>query len=972
MSTPSRPTQPPSDRAASVKLETAASPDLEADESDEDLTLQDADPDSPVDNAAAGGAAANSADSSGDIPNVPVQKRRRVTRACDECRRKKIKCDGKQPCTHCQVYSYDCTYDKPSNRRRNPAPQYIEALENKLSRAENLLRKFMPDVDLNDPNLDPSVQQEFRMREQARQKAAALRKEQSSSPAGLDGQLQSMIETVGQLDLDERGDYDFHGISSGSVFFKRMKEHFRTLLGRDYQVPFMPRPPRPAGVLSLDSPRSASSSPWEPTTAVPDIYDLPSKDRALALCAESLDNATCLLRIVHKPSFYEMLDSLYAKPAEAFLKEDNRNLALAYSAMALGCMYNVPDAEVADTSPYKISIEEALKYYSSARALLQDITECRDLASLQALLFMILFIQSISNLSTCYGFVGIALRSALRMGLHRHLPHPNLNPIEIETRRRVFYLCRQMDTYVSALLGFPLLLNDDDIDQPMPTPVDDQYITKDGILTPPPGTPSFFEAFNAHVKLMEILGRVVKNVYPLKGMDHGGVEGEGPYASYTISYAKIKDMEEELQQWNEQLPVAWRPSPDGPVEVVRVRNLLRFAYAHVQMVLYRPFLHYVSPRISAGKNVNERAYACGAAGISVARNIVHLGTEMRKQVSLVGPYWFTLFSEFFAIISLVFFVLENQDKPGSTEILADAVAGKDMISELAKKSMVADRISGALEMLFEQLPSSLKKVKARNVPSKKRPASGSRTGSLSGSAPQIYPGEAARRQAEIAGRARSSSTKQARAASGAVQQGVSFDGTPLPNPEFGSSFSSGFQYSPLTVPAQSPESLAAASIHEPSHLNLQHRASGAAQQIHRLESMMFPTNDPLAYPNQPRDDFGIQRPGVPGASPGGMPHHDPSQYYLPTNMYDGIEGQLLGPLPPYLMQTQTQPNFPFPTQMYSDPMLPSQQMHHMAPRHQHPQHNGQSQQERQRQAREFGDISANTTWHGMFPPPGMD
>lgn len=27
-------------------------------------------------------------------PSIPMQKRRRVTRACDECRRKKIKCDG--------------------------------------------------------------------------------------------------------------------------------------------------------------------------------------------------------------------------------------------------------------------------------------------------------------------------------------------------------------------------------------------------------------------------------------------------------------------------------------------------------------------------------------------------------------------------------------------------------------------------------------------------------------------------------------------------------------------------------------------------------------------------------------------------------------------------------------------------------------------------------------------------------------
>lgn len=39
-------------------------------------------------------------------PSTHLQKRRRVTRACDECRRKKIKCDGKQPCTHCTVYSY--------------------------------------------------------------------------------------------------------------------------------------------------------------------------------------------------------------------------------------------------------------------------------------------------------------------------------------------------------------------------------------------------------------------------------------------------------------------------------------------------------------------------------------------------------------------------------------------------------------------------------------------------------------------------------------------------------------------------------------------------------------------------------------------------------------------------------------------------------------------------------------------------
>lgn len=54
--------------------------------------------------SSAQGAAAPSSQGSKVPP--PMQKRRRVTRACDECRRKKIKCDGKQPCTHCTVYSY--------------------------------------------------------------------------------------------------------------------------------------------------------------------------------------------------------------------------------------------------------------------------------------------------------------------------------------------------------------------------------------------------------------------------------------------------------------------------------------------------------------------------------------------------------------------------------------------------------------------------------------------------------------------------------------------------------------------------------------------------------------------------------------------------------------------------------------------------------------------------------------------------
>ena len=210
-----------------------------------------------------------------------------------------------------------------------------------------------------------------------------------------------------------------------------------------------------------------------------------------------------------------------------------------------------------------------MKYYVAARSLLQDITDCRDLTSLQALLFMILFLQATSNLGACYALVGIALRSAMRMGLHRHLRHEKIGPLEQELRSRVFYVIRQMDIYVSALLGFPLLLNSDDIDQVFPTEVDDQFISSRGIMPSAPGTPSFFQAFNAHTRLMEVLAKITKHVYPMKGTEHIPFKGAKAAPSYRICHSRIKEIESDLHQWYERLPESWRPSPDGPIEVVR-------------------------------------------------------------------------------------------------------------------------------------------------------------------------------------------------------------------------------------------------------------------------------------------------------------------------------------------------------------------------------------------------------------------
>ena len=112
-------------------------------------------------------------------------------------------------------------------------------------------------------------------------------------------------------------------------------------------------------------------------------------------------------------------------------------------------------------------------------------------------------------------------------------------------------------------------------------------------------------------------------------------------------------------------------------------------------MLYRPFLHYVAGGCQHA-GIDKRSYACAAAGVSVSRNIVHITAEMKKRGLLIGAFWFTMYTTYFAILSLVFFVLENPESPTGQEILKDAMEGKDTLAGLAKRSMAADRCSKSL------------------------------------------------------------------------------------------------------------------------------------------------------------------------------------------------------------------------------------------------------------------------------------
>jgi hypothetical protein len=111
--------------------------------------------------------------------------------------------------------------------------------------------------------------------------------------------------------------------------------------------------------------------------------------------------------------------------------------------------------------------------------------------------------------------------------------------------------------------------------------------------------------------------------------------------------------------------------------------------------MYRPLIHYVAQSCQVGK-ADKRSFACAAACVSVARNIVHITSEMKRRGLLLGAYWFVMYTTFFAIVSLVYFVLENPNSPTGKDILKDALEGRDTLASLAKRSFAADRCTMSL------------------------------------------------------------------------------------------------------------------------------------------------------------------------------------------------------------------------------------------------------------------------------------
>ncbi|RCI03142.1 hypothetical protein CU098_012580, partial [Rhizopus stolonifer] len=93
-------------------------------------------------------------------PMEPRKKRAKIMSACGECRRKKTKCNGEQPCRSCQKSNTACVYptaaqlDDRKNHGGGPSKAALEAIEDRLKTIEDMLRTILHQSQppMHDPN----------------------------------------------------------------------------------------------------------------------------------------------------------------------------------------------------------------------------------------------------------------------------------------------------------------------------------------------------------------------------------------------------------------------------------------------------------------------------------------------------------------------------------------------------------------------------------------------------------------------------------------------------------------------------------------------------------------------------------------------------------------------------------------------------------------------------------------------------
>ncbi|KAH8822059.1 fungal-specific transcription factor domain-containing protein [Xylogone sp. PMI_703] len=432
------------------------------------------------------------------------------------------------------------------------------------------------------------------------------------------------------------------------------------------------------------------------------LRSLPPRAVVSAL-TDSLFDTPIVMAIIHRPTFDYRLNLIYTLDERDHGMEEIQFIQLLYSMVALGYLCSRANF---DSAGYEQALANGTKYFRIIRDSV-DMDNCTDLVSLQTIVFLNFFLVFTTRLTTCYTYNSITLSLAIRMGLHQNIRSTH-DMIKLETQKRVFWTIWLISSYVSTSLGLPNQINEEEIDQVLPIEVEDKNIGVSEIIPQCQGDVPPIVGFNKFVKLQRIRQKVMKHVYPTKGMKQRLEDGT---MSYVLSMAKLSELEQELTEWRRDLPHKLTLYQGAPRNLLRTQYLLSMSYAHSRVILYRPFLKHIEK--GDQRQANNQLHSFAVNCVRESQIIIHLNEDMYRQGLPTALNWTATHMMLSAMLCLIYVLFHSPGPGESKEILNDLVTGQNTLGNLAQCNVTAGWHSSVLKVLISLFPEELNSARGR-------------------------------------------------------------------------------------------------------------------------------------------------------------------------------------------------------------------------------------------------------------------
>ncbi|KAI8148412.1 fungal-specific transcription factor domain-containing protein [Fennellomyces sp. T-0311] len=663
----------------------------------------------------------------------------RTPRACDLCKRRKIRCHFTpgQPCFNCIAYEVDCVFTEDS-RKRGPPKGRAEQLEKRIAEVNEKLKDLSgrSDIDaLLDEHDHNRCKKRPRNKPTVKDRQSVLSREFTENIDALHSRL--WPPGARYNDIIYLGDMDTFQIFSKKLRLKddgtnKWKGHFIRKYG---DTVVLVADEANAGKTDTKIPKFK----WKWNTFVPSlrgihqyVYLVTGLDQytSTRLLKIYFANIHPILPVIDKHEFLQQ----YRDKLPTYPTADLINAMFGAAARFVECenLDQERKQRLPPDATWDLPIGWSDHFFDQAQKIISDgILGPATISTVQAIVLIQNQRATVDTKSSaCWLTGGFAVRLAQGLGLNRNCDAWDIPEHDKETRKRTWWALYICDRFQGALNGRPLAIDDDDNDVGYPDCRADYEEIVDAPDDPDeysgPRFPSFYtrpeptdgrvcvyQLFVELAKLSSILGRVIHGLHTPEAKMLSVQQG---------SDETVRKLDRELTEWRFAFGrnVKHTTFPDyrdnGEFTGVVATTLL--FYFTTLILLHRPFIR---SNVSNAAGSKQSSFSSFWICTSAATNGIRIASELSIHDYLLTPYAFSLYPVLQCCLILMYNT-KNQDPHISIAAKEDLEKGIGLVDRIHEASSTSqtlkvllhsimdnkniDTITGPLEMDYKDLDES--------------------------------------------------------------------------------------------------------------------------------------------------------------------------------------------------------------------------------------------------------------------------